>query len=236
MGPRSTNNVVIGLDLGQRHDYTAIAIVEVESRLRDGVSSESTETSRPPADVTWMPSSGIAIAQPHPARPRRWDDHYLVHRLERLPLGTSYPQVAARMVQVCAGVANRTGRWPTLYVDATGLGRPVVDLIQDAGVQASVRAVTLTSGDRRIAQGGEISLGKAYLVSALQAALQTGRLHLPTTAEAATLREELLTYEIKVTEAGNDTFGAFRVGSHDDLVTALGLAVAARPAVRWGVT
>lgn len=60
-----------------------------------------------------------------------------------------------------------------------------------------------------------------------------GRLHLPRTAEAETLAEELLDYEIRVDQDANDRYGAFRVGAHDDLVTALGLAVQLdyRPAV-----
>jgi hypothetical protein len=68
-------------------------------------------------------------------------------------------------------------------------------------------------------------LGKAYLVSRLQALLQCGRLHLPRTREAEVLTEELLDYEIRVDENANDKYGAFKVGVHDDLVTALGLAV-----------
>jgi len=62
-------------------------------------------------------------------------------------------------------------------------------------------------------------------VSRLQALLQSGRLHLPRTAEAEALAAELLDYEIRVDEHANDKYGAFKVGSHDDLVTALGLAV-----------
>jgi hypothetical protein len=41
------------------------------------------------------------------------------------------------------------------------------------------------------------------------------------------LSEELLDYEIRVDENANDRYGAFRVGTHDDLVTALGLATQA---------
>ena len=68
-------------------------------------------------------------------------------------------------------------------------------------------------------------LGKAYLVSRLQALLDADRLHLPQTPEATALVEELLDYEIRVDRNGHDRYGAFRVGTHDDLVTALGLAV-----------
>jgi hypothetical protein len=34
-----------------------------------------------------------------------------------------------------------------------------------------------------------------------------------------------MNFEIRVDEKANDRYGAFRVGTHDDLVTALGLAV-----------
>lgn len=62
-------------------------------------------------------------------------------------------------------------------------------------------------------------------MSRLQALLQTGRIHLPETTEARTLAQELRDYEIRIDENANDTYGAFKVGTHDDLVTALGLAV-----------
>jgi len=35
----------------------------------------------------------------------------------------------------------------------------------------------------------------------------------------------LIDYEIRVDENANDRYGAFKVGKHDDLVTAIGLAV-----------
>ena len=44
-------------------------------------------------------------------------------------------------------------------------------------------------------------------------------------AAAQELAAELRTYEILVDERANDRHGAFKVGTHDDLVTALGLAV-----------
>jgi len=55
--------------------------------------------------------------------------------------------------------------------------------------------------------------------------LQQGRLHLPRPPEAETLGQELADYELQVQPDANDRYGAFRVGTQDDLVTALGLAV-----------
>ena len=74
-------------------------------------------------------------------------------------------------------------------------------------------------------EGDEWRLGKGYLVSRLQVLLQNHRLRLPRTAEATVLAQELLDYEIRVDPDGDAKFGAFKVGKHDDLVTALGLAV-----------
>ena len=120
----------------------------------------------------------------------------------------------------------------TLYVDATGVGQPVVDLLSAA--TARPIACYFTHGDRRTQERGRVSIGKAWLVSRLQSLLQTGRLHLPATAEARQLAKELQDYEIRVDQDANDRYGAFKVGTHDDLVTALGLAVQP-PRPRWGI-
>ncbi len=95
-------------------------------------------------------------------------------------------------------------------------------------------AVYFTYGDRRNEDRGEdrVTLGKAFLVSRLQMLLQFQRIHLPRGhREADALVQELLDYEIRVDENANDKYGAFRVGTHDDLVTALGLAVQKEPSV-----
>ena len=107
---------------------------------------------------------------------------------------------------------------------------PVVDLLREHMSGARLTAVYFTYGDRRVRTSRrEVTLGKAYLVSRLQALLQTGRIHLPRTSEAEALAQELLGYEIRVDRNANDRYGAFKVGTHDDLVTALGLAVQADP-------
>jgi hypothetical protein len=207
--------VVIGIDIGQKRDPTAIAVAELEQRGAE--------------------------------------DYHVIRRLERLPLGTPYPAIAERLRAVVAGVQARVAadgaermRAPvvlgavrihhpqtvdgvvlTVYVDATGVGQPVVDLLTQAGVP--IMAAYFTYGDRRSVQGRQVSIGEAWLVSRLQALLQTGRILLPRTVEGQVLAQELQDYEIKVDQDANDKYGAFRVGTHDDLVTALGLAVQPAP-------
>lgn len=202
------SQIVIGVDIGQRVDPTAIAVVQEEMRGKH--------------------------------------EHYLVRYLSRLPLGTPYPGVVDRLKEVTISVKEITrkelmsrrtyfdgadleglGRGlnarMTMFVDATGVGQPVMDLLKGAGVKAT--AVYFTHGDRRTKDEAGVKLGKAWLVSRLQALLQTERIHLPDTPEAKVLAKELLDYEIRLEENANDKYGAFKVGTHDDLVTALGLAV-----------
>ena len=212
------NPVTIGLDVGQRVDPTAICVAEREDRQH----IEQVRTPYGPGAVMIEERTST-------------EDHYLIRHLERLPLGLSYPAVARRVRDVAAGIRSRTrGSYPSLYVDATGVGTPLIDVLREVGVEANIIAVYFTHGDRMTqAEGSEIRLGKAYLVSRLQTLLQGGRLHLPKTQEAQQLARELLDYEIHVDQNANDTYGAFKVGSHDDLVTALGLAVCERQGVTW---
>jgi hypothetical protein len=171
--------------------------------------------------------TAIAVAEiaRRPAAPDRDETHFLIRYLGRLPLGTPYPEVARRVAEVADRAKNESGDSPTVYLDATGVGQPVVDLVAERRRGGRLIAVYFTHGDRRNEDGNKVILGKAYLVSRLQALLQTRRVHLPDSDEARTLAQELRDYEIRVSEDANDKYGAFKVGTHDDLVTALGLAV-----------
>jgi hypothetical protein len=101
-----------------------------------------------------------------------------------------------------------------------------VEISPEARTRAKVLEVYFDHGDRRTeVDYREVRLGKAFLVTRLQTLLQTNRVHLPESEEARILAEELMEYEVKVSEDANDKYGAFKVGSQDDLVTALGLAL-----------
>jgi hypothetical protein len=151
--------------------------------------------------------------------------HFTIRHLERLPLNTPYPEVAEILRDLIVQVVELTRERPKVFVDATGVGAPVVEILQAAAPHLRIIPVYFNHGDRRIAEYDQVRLGKAFLVSRLQVLLQTDRLRLAKTAEGEALAAELCEYEIRVTENANDTYGAFRVGTHDDLVTALGLAV-----------
>lgn len=170
--------------------------------------------------------TAIAVAEieRREAEAGRIEVHFLIHYLDRLPLGTPYPEIARRIAEVASRAETRSAA-VTVYLDATGVGQPVVDLVAERWRRGRRVAVYFTHGDRRNADGDKVILGKAYLVSRLQALLQARRIHLPESSEARALARELEDYEIRVSEDANDRYGAFKVGTHDDLVTALGLAV-----------
>jgi Terminase-like family. len=188
------SEVYLGIDIGQSQDSTAIVVADPE--LRDE------------------------------------EIHYLIRFLKRLPLGLPYPVIVEEIKRVYRNIPQTEGMTlnKQLWIDATGVGKPVVDLLREGIPELKhnrLHAVYLTGGEA--AQqvdtlAREIKLPKAYLVSRLQVLISCGRVHLPNNAEAGVMREELMNYQIKVNDNANAQFGAFRVGTHDDLVTALGLA------------
>lgn len=222
-----SDNVFVGVDVGQKRDPTAIAVVEVDSRP----TGETVDRVGPSAG--WVVRDALGN--------ERWErvgidaykepvtvSHYKVRMLERLPLGTPYPAVACRVAEVLAGIQAAHPEASTrLWVDATGVGLPVFELIRREAAEAWAMAVFFTYGMKRArADDGTYTVGKAWLVSRLQVLLQEGRIHLPPDLpDRRDLVDELLDFEIRVDEDGDAKFGAFKVGSHDDQVVALGLAV-----------
>ena len=110
-----------------------------------------------------------------------------------------------------------------MVVDATGVGRPVVDLFRERGLGPV--AVTITAGMDATEEEVGWRVPKRDLVSSVQVGLQS---RTPRVArdlpEAELLARELLNFQVKVTAAAHDTYGVRREGTHGDLVleTAMG--------------
>jgi len=178
---------VLGLDLGQARDYTAISIARRTEQNGKG--------------------------------------HYALQHLERCALGTPYPAIVQRIT----GLDRKIREGPywgdcRVVVDATGVGRPVVDLLEDVR-GLDVYPVTITGGDEVNRDGNWFRVPKRELVSGLQVLLQTERLKIARELPyAETFVTELRDFRVKITESGNDTYGAWRDGSHDDLVLSVAIA------------
>jgi hypothetical protein len=85
--------------------------------------------------------------------------------------------------------------------------------------------VTITGGDKETCESGMWNVPKRDLITGLMVLLQRGEVsicgHLP---ESETLATELGNMRIKVSLGGQDTYGVWREGEHDDLVLAAALA------------
>jgi hypothetical protein len=112
-------------------------------------------------------------------------------------------------------------------VDATGVGRPVVDLFRRGKLACPVLPVTITGGSAVApADGGGWNVPKKDLVVVLQLLLQSRRLVVANgLRDADVLKRELADFRVRVTAAAHESFGAeWRTGAHDDLVLAVALA------------
>ena len=169
-----------------------------------------------------------AICVATPSR-RKGQISFQVRHLERIPLGLPYPEIFERIATVIESVAGRSRFRPRVLIDATGVGQPVVDLLRLRIRGADIHGVLLRAGELHTYRNGAkhitIVIGKAKLAKRLQAMIQNGRVHLPDTDEARALAAELLNYEVRIDENGTDRYGAFKSGTHDDLVTALAFSV-----------
>jgi hypothetical protein len=148
-------------------------------------------------------------------------DALKVRHLQRFPLGTVYPAI----VDAVADLMTRLPEYPELSVDATGVGRPVVDLLRANGLRLD--AVTITGGDSATHDGMDWRIPKRDLVSAVAIALQTGRLKIASgLPDAATLTRELLNFKVTIDpKTAHDSYSSWRESDHDDLVLAVALAV-----------
>jgi hypothetical protein len=183
-GPRT----IIGLDLGQAQDPTALVVIREAGRDAKG-------------RTVW--------AVPH---------------LQRWPLMTPYPDIVKDVADLVRCLPGSV-----LVIDATGVGRAVVDLFRDAGLPvAELVAVTITGGQEMSRTGpGMWSVPKKDLVGAVQSVLQSRRLKVARRQrESRTLAQELATFRVKINAATlTESFEAWRARDHDDLVVGLAMPV-----------
>jgi len=149
-------------------------------------------------------------------------ERFDLRHLERLPLGTPYPLVADHLDVVCDAVPSGC----ELVIDATGVGRPVVDLLRSKG-RAPVAVLITGSGREALnPDTGIWSVPKRLLMAPLGSALELGRLRLSPglpPVETETLRRELSGFFREINGHGHTVMGGKR--EHDDTVIAVALAL-----------
>jgi hypothetical protein len=199
----------VGVDLGQTSDPTAIAVLENTKGVLDRNSALERHC-------------GIGTKAQIPA------DRIDVRHLERLPLGLSYPTVVQRVKDILARpplCGDESTKPADLVIDQTGVGAAVGDIFVDAGLWP-IR-VSITGGSEVTGTGTwerqHWHVAKTVLISTVDAMLHTGTLRFAAAlTEAGTMKDELLDFRRKLSDAGRATYAA-RTGRHDDLVLAVAI-------------
>lgn len=220
MGYQAVDLISIGLDLGQRVDPTAVAAARVIERPTGGSLGSG----------AYAQAETLAF--------------YDVRVLERLPLDTPYAKVAEVIAQLVRDLQQlpplmddnvpmvRIPRELVLTVDQTGGGIPAYEMIERAveGLRVRLVPVTFVHGEGKPRwRGSAYAVGKGYMVSRLSALFEQGRIgllkHHP---DEAAIRREIKDFERRVSQDGVDKYEGQR-GTHDDLVSALGLCCLDEP-------
>ncbi len=180
----------VGLDLGQKRDFSAVAVVEREERMAAG----------------WSPRASCSLT---------------VRHLERMSLGTSYTRVTER---VCAIMRSPQMQGQSrLVVDATGLGAPVVEMLQRSGMGSWMTAVTITGGEQAHGSAERWSVPKKDLLTGVEVLLEAGELTISRHLKDA----EVLVRELegmRLASVGGKGKLLAEGPEHDDLALALALA------------
>jgi len=209
-------NFTVSVDLGQKQDYSALVLAErplwLGSRwvyLTDHTPDEAQKLLRQ-WQAAGMPDGG-----------NDWTLN-VIH-IQRWPLGSSYPSIVADVQDKLRQLQQAEQVEVRLVCDATGVGNAVVDMFTERGMHPI--ALTITGGVTVSASSRyAVSVPKRDLVFASVALLENGRLRWPAgDPTVAILVQELKSFQMRYSKAGNELFEAER-RAHDDLTLALSMA------------
>ena len=196
----------VGFDVGQANDYSALVILHsYRSRSRDE-----------------RDAFAKVVEKRH---------HDLVHaeRFREIPYPEQIRRVAERYHELQEHVRyTNPGAKTTLNVDATGVGKPVLDAIREAGL--TPRGIIITGGETASKGEGVDRVPKRELATTMQVAFQADRLRIAEDLPlAGLLEQELRGFRVKITLTGHAKFGndlgPWREAAHDDLVLATAIAL-----------
>ena len=200
--------IYFGLDLGQRKDPAALAILQRLHRNTGVINPVSREFV--------------------------WELVFQLRHVERFRLGTPYIQIVDKLYHLIRDVGLGThplfipAGWPlqrghtqnplrTLVVDASGVGAPVVELLRRDIKDCTIVPITITSGETAHPDpqggGGAYCVPRRDLISALRLLLELDHLKI---AKDINNRKELIEELTNLTDRPT--------AHHDDLAMAAALA------------
>jgi hypothetical protein len=141
----------------------------------------------------------------------------------RQPIECPYCAPGSRLIKVIPSSDGSCG-----WCHGTKLRKP----------SAHIRPIMITGGTGASEDGAGFKVSKKELVSVMQVLLQSKRLVLPNVLKywrgnqqhedktfGKVLVDELNNFKVKITQAGNESFEAWREREHDDVVLSLAMAL-----------
>ena len=154
---------VIGVDLGQRRDYSAVTVLEL---------AETTDGTRDPVTMEFRRERVIRL-----------------RHVKRIPIGTPFGGVVD---QVARMVRDPRLKDCTLVVDATGLGAPVVELLRAERLPCRLIPAQITGGLEEGSDGVYYRVPKRDLITGLQVLIEQWPFEIADGPDAELLVQELL--------------------------------------------
>lgn len=154
-----------------------------------------------------------------------------IPEIRRLDLGTLYPDVCKRVTSLVYQLPGSV----MIAADATGVGRPIIDMLyaelaaekkrMPALTMPNILSCVITGGVLGRGEGNVVHVPKREMILCFAGDLQTGVLTISSQCEHAPLLiTEMRNFKLKVTAAGGETYEAWRENVHDDIVFAAALA------------
>jgi len=191
----------LGLDLGQASDPSALTVTEQVT----------------PYELATHSDAGQALGAKMPG-----DPGYAVRHIRRFDLGTPYTEVVRSVAEVYR--RPETGEDPTLVMDATGIGAPVVDQFHEEGLVPV--QIKFTGGDSVASDGQEYRVPKADLATTVQSLLQTRRLAVAEGLDLADqLAQEMKQFRVKISDSGHARFEHATESETDDILLSMACAL-----------
>jgi hypothetical protein len=204
------NRFTVGLDLGQVSDPSAIAILDERIETKRSMGLDDSRIMNPGREII----SRV----------------YHLRHLERPPLGTAYTEIVRGMVDLMNNPMLEGQS--DLIVDATGVGRPVIQVMQESGLRPIPVIITFGEAGKDIVMGedGYFRVPKVDIMSSLQVLFGSRRLQYPEelrdkegTNLVPVWLQEMERFRMKTTKSGNMTYEAWRETDHDDIVLSIAI-------------
>ncbi|MFH1999617.1 MAG: hypothetical protein ABIK28_08050 [Planctomycetota bacterium] len=229
-------SIFVGLDLGQSQDYTALAIIEKTPTPDGSYTKDLKKLQR-----FELGTSYAEIVERIGKLMQRQEISFRCPKCGGITYSSSerMPGVQDRRCNGGPKGEPCDFAWtspddeqylnpPTLIVDATGVGAPVIDYFKKAGIYP--KAIKIHGGEKSTSQGNEYHVPKRDLVAALQVDFQAGHLKIADSSHPGERKllekfeQELMNFKMKISQSGHDSYESMREGIHDDLVVSVAMA------------